>query len=174
MKNKSTTLLVIAATVFLTVASFFVYSVLEVGRQGERFSNAKQLISEHAAKENAFNKVESLLASTKSDRDKINSYFIKESDTINFISSIESAASQIGVDLKTNELSIEKAVADDPLSTDKLSVGFTFSGSENQVKKFINFIENIPYHKSITSLDLVKEDSQTWKSTVLIELTLKI
>lgn len=175
MNKKSHTFLVVAILIFLLTAGVFAYALYDVSKQGLQFAESKRLIGEHAAKEASYNTVQGLLVSTSEDRAKIKSLFIEEKDTISFISEIEKNARGIGVSLATNELSISPSVTDTNGVTSPalLLVGFDFSGSQAAVWQYITLLENIPYHKRITELSLVKSDNNVWKANVKMQLTLR-
>lgn len=175
MNKKSRTVLILAVTCFLAAAGAFVFALYEVNQQGLRYAESKKLIGEQTAKEASYNTVQSLLVSTREDRDKIRSFFIEERDTISFISEIEKNAEVVGVSLNTNELSISPSVTDANGVTAPalLLVGFDFSGTKSSVWQYLTLLENIPYHKKITDVSFVKSDSNVWEANVKMQLTLQ-
>ncbi len=175
MNKKSRTFLIVAAVCFLAAAGAFIYALYEVSEQGVRYEESKKLIGEQTAKEASYNTVQSLLISTREDREKIKNLFIEENDTISFISEIEQNAGIVGVSLTTTELSIAPSVTDPNGVTSPalLLVGFDFSGTQNAVWQYLTLLENIPYHKKITQVSFVKSDSNVWKANVKMQLTLR-
>jgi hypothetical protein len=175
MNKKSHTFLAFAILVFLLTAGVFLFALYDVSKQGVQYAESKRLIGEHAAKEASYNTVQGLLVSTSDDRAKIKSLFIEEKDTISFISEIEKNAREMNVSLETNELSITPSATDNNgvASPALLVVGFDFDGSQSDVWKYITLLENIPYHKKITQLSLVKSDNNVWKANVKMQLTLR-
>ena len=175
MSKKSNTFLLVAFSCFLITAGVFLYTLYGINKQGIRLTESKKMIGEQAAKEASFNKVESLLASTKDDREQIKKLFIEEKDTITFISEIEKNAKIVGVTLATNELSIIPSVVDGNgiAGPALLVVGFDFSGSQTETEQFVRLLENIPYHKKFTQLSFAKSDANVWKASVKMQLTLR-
>ena len=175
MNKKSQTFVILASSCFLMVAGGFVSMWYIVSRLGVHFDVAKQAITEHTAKEASYNKVQSLLQSTKDDRALISSFFIKEKDIISFITDLEKNAAQVGVKLTTNQLATvasstdASGVAVPPV----LLIGVSFSGSRQDTLNFVALLENIPYQKTITDVSLSNADASTWKADVKFELILQ-
>lgn len=175
MNRKSHTFLMFSILIFVLTAGVFLYALYDVSKQGVQYAESKKVIGEHTAKEASYNTVQGLLVSTSDDRAKIDSLFIEEKETISFISEIEKNARALKVVLETNELSITPSVTDanGVTSPALLVVGFDFTGSQADVWKYITLLENIPYHKKITQLSLVKSDNSEWKANVKMQLTLR-
>lgn len=175
MNKKSTTFLIISLVCFFVTVGIFSYILYDVSNQSVRLAESRQLISEHIAKEAAYNSVQNLLTSTKDDREQIKNLFIEEKDTITFISNIEQDAKIVGVALTTNELSITPSGIDltGVATPGLLTVGFSFSGSREAVEEFLALLENIPYHKKLTDVSFVKTDTDLWKASVTMQLTLR-
>lgn len=175
MNKKSHSYLIFAVICFVITAGVFGYALFEVSKQGVRYAESKKLIGEQTAKEASYNTVQGLLVSTNEERAALESLFIKESETITFISEIESNAKIVEVTLVTNELSIAPTVTDPNGVTTPalLIVGFDFSGSQQAVREYLTLLENIPYHKKITDVSFVKSDGNVWKANVKMQLTLR-
>lgn len=175
MNKKSHSLLIGSVLIFLFSTAIFLYVLYSVNQKGVQFAESKRIIGEHSAKEASFNTVQQLLATTKDDREKIDSFFIRENQTISFITQIEQNATTIGVRLVTNELSINPGTVDpNGITTPALLVvGFDFSGSKAAIEKFLVLLENIPYHKKITSVSVTKSDDSLWKVNLKMQLTLQ-
>lgn len=175
MNKKSHSFLLIATASFLAAAGLFVYVLYAIQQQGIQYTESKRLIGEHAAKDSSLNSVQSLLASTKDDRENIKNLFIEENKTISFISEIEKNAKLVEVTLVTNELSILPSATDPNGITSPalLVVGFNFSGSEFAVRRFLTLLENMPYHKKITQVTFGKSDSNIWNASITMQLTLQ-
>lgn len=176
MNKKTNTFLLLAFLGFFITATIFLLTLYEVNRQGTRLTDSKQSSSEYTAKRVSFKRVESLFDSTTEDRSLLTSYFLKEADTINFISSIEASAAKLNLVLNTTELSITPAAVDTAgvATPALLIVGFDSKGSEEAVLKFISVLENMPYYKKITELSVVKEDANIWKMSSKLQLMLSV
>jgi hypothetical protein len=175
MNKKSQTWLIGSFFIFLLSATIFLYVLYSINQKGFQFAESKRVIGEHSAKEASFNTVQQLLTTTKDDREKIDSFFIQENQTISFITEIERNATAIGVRLVTNELSINPSTVDpNGVKTPAvLIVGFDFSGSKYAVEQFLVLLENVPYHKKITSVSVAKSDDSLWKVNLKMQLTLQ-
>jgi hypothetical protein len=140
--------------------------------QGTKLEEAKTTIAEHTAKELAYANVTKVLETSEADRAKLDSYFISDKDTISFITELESTATSFGVILQTTGLSVTPAttvagVVHPPV----LSVGLRIKGDKVAVKKYIVLLENIPYHKQISSF-MFSSDAATNASEAVTTLSI--
>jgi hypothetical protein len=166
----------IVAILYSTLFSFMLGIILYVIHvQGTKLGAAKEIIAEQSAKELAYTNVMRVLAGSKVDRAKLDSYFMSEKDTISFISELETAAKSFGISMQTTGLSVAPAatvggVVNPPV----LSVGVQFKGSEQSVKKYISLLENIPYHKHINTFSFTGDTATgEWVAVTTIAITMK-
>jgi hypothetical protein len=143
--------------------------------QGAELDAAKESIATRTAKNAAYEHVMQLLNTSAKDRETLTTYFISEKDTIGFISELEAAANTIGVALNTTALSIVPAVTKDGATTPAvLSIGLHFKGGEQAVKRFIQLLENVPYHKSMPTFSVISDKTaDVWEVTTGIVITMK-
>jgi hypothetical protein len=174
--TKRTKTIFIIAVLYSVVLALMLASILYViHMQGTKLGEAKDAIAEHTAKELAYNNVMRVLASSEQDRAKLSSYFISEKDTISFITELESAAKSFGVTMQTTGLSVAPAATVAGVSNPPvLSVGVQFKGDEQSVKNYIVLLENVPYHKRISSFTF-SGDSTTgqWSAATTLAITMK-
>lgn len=166
--------LLICTGMFLIFVGFFTYNLYKINGQGAKLSESRKVISDNLAKEVSYNKIMSLLDSTKTDRALLDNFFFTEKDTVHFISDMENDAKTIGVKMETNSLSVTKPVVKDGQVTDpaKLVLAITFSGSEDLVKKYVLLLESVPYQKTIPELGLSKIDDHSWQGRATLNITM--
>ena len=143
--------------------------------QGSQLEAAKESIAEQSAKNAAYQNVMQLLDSSAAARTELSSYFISEKDTITFMSELETAANTIGVTLNTTQLSIVPGTSKNGITTPAvLMIGVHFTGGETAVKKYIQLLENVPYHKSLPNFSVTMDTvADVWDVTTSLRLTMK-
>lgn len=175
MTKRAKTILLISIVYSLLFAGLLVNALYLISAEGAKLDVTKNKISENTAKEIAYTKMMTLLESSKDKRDTLKEFFVTEDETISFLSSLETAAKKIGVKLETNELEVIPSVTKETVvSPAALSVSFTFNGSEREVKKFLEVLENIPYHTIIPKVTLTGNPSDgLWSGSAKLLLTLQ-
>lgn len=174
MNKQSKNYLIISAVTFVFLSGLFSYNIYEIYGQGEKLSKSQILISENLAKDASYNRVVSLIESTKNERRELNNFFLTEKDTVSFISTMENDAKTIGVKMETSNLAVVPAVIKDTkiIEPAKLTLSISFSGSEAVVSKYVSLLENIPYQKSIPELSLSKMDDYSWQGKSTLNITM--
>ena len=123
-------------------------------------------LSIQEAQETEFYRLRRLAEESTSDREQLAGYFFrKESDSIDFLNTVESLAPQAGVALKVESLEQEGSGNEQDIIID-----LTFSGSYDQVTNFINLLENLPYMSEVTSLQMEARSSSNWEATTEIKI----
>lgn len=153
----------------LTLGIFLllVYQVKEVGTKLNTYIIA---LGEKNAREEAFIKVSRLIQESAEKRSILASaFFSDEGSSVTFLNDLETFASSINLNLKTDVL--EKVTNED--KSESISMTFIYSGPKDKVLTFTKFLEEIPYHSSITAFDFKQTEPNTWegKLTLLISLT---
>ena len=172
-KTKTTFAVAVLYSLFFVSGLAVVAYVITI--QGAQLEAAKESIADRSAKKAAYENVMQLLSSSAAARTELSSYFISEKDTITFISELETAATTIGVSLNTTQLSIVPATSKDGVTTPAvLSIGVHFKGGEVAVKKFIQLLENVPYHKSLSTFTVsIDKAADVWDVTTSLLITMK-
>ena len=106
---------------------------------------------------------------TAADRAKLTSYFLSEKETITFIADVEALAATLGVTVETTGLDIVRP-ADNPAG---LKISFAVSGTRTEVLQFMEAMENIPYHSTISTMRIGRETGQVWSGSLDMLITLR-
>jgi hypothetical protein len=175
MTKRTKTTFIFAVFSSLFFVGGLVVMVYIITIQGAALEAAKETIAVRSAKNVAYEHVVKLLDSSAKDRVTLDTYFISEKDTIGFMSELETAANTIGVTLNTTELSITPATSKDGVNTPGvLSIGVHFRGGETAVKRFIQLLENVPYHKKLPSFSVTSDTAaDVWDVTTSLRITMK-
>lgn len=102
-----------------------------------------------------------IVLDTQQSRDKLNTYFITEEDTVSFIERIETLAQTAQTNLNIDAVNIKE---------EGLEVMVTTSGSWDSVFHFISLIEAMPFRISVknTTLRYTQESGWTGSLSVLV------
>lgn len=157
----------ITTTVFL-LALYIVQSRGGELRAGYETMQKQQLIQQQQIV------IENVIEMSADERTALNDYFLEERGIIGFISNIETQASVMRVLVETTQLAvepIEESNEDGANST--LKIGFSFTGTEPAVVRFMEYLETLPYYKEIPSAVIAVNDtdnSNNWEGTIILHL----
>jgi uncharacterized membrane protein len=168
-------------TNLLLVAGFAgLYYVLNNRAQAaNRLSAEAERIRSQNQREQA---LDSLIDSTEKQRNTIDSYFVGADTSAEFITLIESIASDTRVDLQIGSVSIESSDSDNSddeantAITEKLVMDLQASGSWDRVVHFTRVLELLPQNTAVTNISFERSTSnenggsrQLWTVTGTIE-----
>lgn len=169
MTKKTTTTVTIATLYFVGVFLLLVSAYITVRSQKTETMQLRTTLAEQNAQEQVANTVAVTLEATASDREKLRGYFLSEKETISFIADVEALADTSGVTVETTMLDIVRPQEAAP----RLKAGFAVAGTRDGVERFIEAMEQVPYHSSITSVRIARESGQVWTGSVDILITLE-
>lgn len=166
MSKVTIKILVVSLVCLLVSSSVFGFMFYHVVGQSGKLSEQIEALGKQRAQEESYLKSQRIAKETEQDREKIEKYFLlNESDSIGFLTNIESLAPKKGLVLKTNNL--------DTLEADGkkwVKISFTFSGARNNVEDFINILESVPYVSRITNVDMGLVSGFEWKADVTMQV----
>lgn len=113
--------------------------------------------------------LEKALDTVSSEQSSLESHFVKSSDLVSFLNNMEDLGKGVSATAETTDLN---------LSSDKstLVVRIKAEGNFESIYKFITLLENYPYQIEFSSLDVVKDSTDTaskssvWKMEATINL----
>lgn len=154
--------LMIAFSFLLLTVSVFGLMALQLKDQGDRLQQQVEAL----AKDQNEHKARALLSETAirtvDERLDLQNYFLlQEEDSISFLNYVESLAPQHGVVLSTNSLSVL-----DDNGEKWAEVSFSFSGTREQVQRFVKIMEELPYVIRVISIDLSAQSDTVWEGSV--------
>ncbi|PIR69051.1 hypothetical protein COX93_00830 [Candidatus Nomurabacteria bacterium CG_4_10_14_0_2_um_filter_30_12] len=149
-KKKS---LIFSIIFFLFTCTIFVYLFLIVSKNKEvsEISQEKWQI-ETIHRENIKSLV-SLVKSVESERSLLETHFVKSSDIVPFLDTIEKLAKNVGVNAEIVSVDI-------PKDNSSLVVETKVSGSFETIYKLILLLENSPYELQFVSVNIKGSDTQ--------------
>ncbi len=163
--------LILALFILLLSAGTCLFFVYKINDQGTKLGEYIKALDERQAQESSFMRISKLVQETEKERAAIASaFFSDEGDSIAFLGEIESFASFIGLELKTENLN--KITSSDN-KTEFITMTFVYSGDKEQVLNFNQLLENIPYHSQIESLSIKKNTPNDWESRLTLHIMIQ-
>lgn len=144
MSPKSITGKAFAAVAVIDIAllGVWTYFFFMLRSEAKEIETAAARIAELDAKGKGAVALERLLEETKSERDKIRSYFIRgEDDTVQFYYTLESLADGLGLTLTISGAAVHAA---DAGGAPALGLELDLEGTFESITHFINLIERMP------------------------------
>jgi hypothetical protein len=168
MTRTSVTNFVIALLVFLGSLAGATFMVLEIEQKGSLLREQLTSIEIENKRESAFYRLQKTSQESAEDRLRIETYFLPQSsDSINFLNQVEQLAPLNGVTLKTEGL---EEASDKKTKQKWIEAKFIFSGTRENVERFIEILEVSPYLSTITAVSLSARSLDNWEANVTMKV----
>lgn len=170
MKLATKKIIFITTLALLLTGSCLAYLTYSIREHGAQLAEDLAILNEQQAKEDSYFKIGKLVTETEGERATLNSlFFTDESDSINFLGSIENLAAEARLKLEVEELSTAQG---DDKKTEYVTVSLRYSGARTSVDDFTRLLETIPYHSWIESYSLTKSPDNRWEGRMKLYITL--
>lgn len=160
--------LIISLGLLLIALGSLLFTMYQISKKADVLARQIEVLGKEQAHESSFYRLQKIFGETKNDRDQVSGYFLKQgSDSIDFLNSVEAMAPKEGVMLKTE--SLEERV-DNKTGKKWIEVQFFFSGTQNNVERFIKILEHLPYFSQVTSLSMVAKTEAEWEARLSMKI----
>lgn len=164
MTKTTRTALIIALVGLLLAGAACTYLLLNIISKGDQLRVQIDALAAQNEQAAALLRLQRLAQETAAPREELESYFLlRESDSIAFLTEIETLAPKVGLALKTQSL---KQVTHD--GANWIEVTFTVTGQRTDVDNFVQILEIIPYVSQIQSVTMNGRSPQAWEATITI------
>lgn len=136
----------------------------------QKFADVRAKNAEAEAAKQLSTTIEQTLQVSARDRATLDTFFISERDTIDFITEVETLAQTLQVQVETTQLSVIPATDTEP---SRLQIGFVVKGSYNNVARMLFALETLPYHRTIPDRSISKTLTGEWEGSMVLHVTLK-
>lgn len=171
MTNKTRQILILGFVLCLLAMGTTLSALYITSTKGDDLKAQLVIVKTEAAKEQYRQNTERIIEKSKSDRADLASYFIRETDTISLINTLEARAKANRLLIETTQLAIEPGKDGAP---SLLKIGWQFSGTYVEVMRYLELLESLPYHKTIVSTALEKDlQGNLWDAGVIMHLTIQ-
>jgi hypothetical protein len=145
-----------------------VFMLLQSQQQGEQLVAQLATLDEQRAQEESYYRLRRIAEESAADRTQLRSYFFSsESESIDFLNTVERLAPAAGVTLKTDSLNLIEDVKD---GTQWVEIGFSFEGSRSRVQNFLTVLEELPYVAKIVTVSMTATNQSRWQSQVTMRV----
>ena len=161
--SRSTTRNFIASIVVLVCALGVLASLyIVIGTKETQLKEQLATIKTQNDREQTAFRLEKIAKESEGDRQVPENYFLQQAgESISFLTEVEALAPQNGVVLKTDAL---EEGSDKKTKDTWVDATFTFSGTRENVERFIALLENLPYVSQINSVQLVAKTEGVWEA----------
>ncbi len=169
MKSKTAQNLLITTILMLITAGAAASLLWFISKNSKLLSEQINVLTEQTQQESSLLRLQRLAVDTSEERERLTSHFLlRESDSISFLSDIESLAPQVGIYLETKGL---KQFSDKE-KLNWIEANFDISGSREDVERFVQMLELLPYVSRLTSVDMNAMAEQSWQAAITIQVQL--
>lgn len=160
--------IIIAIVLFGLATAAFIFMWVQAQQQGEQLLTQLNTIGEQQAHEESYFRLRRVAEESGAQRAQLSDYFFaSESESIDFLNTVEAMAPEVGVTLETNSLDLIEDTED---SQQWVEIDFSFSGSRSRVQKFLSLLELLPFVSKITTVSLVAVDQTIWQAEVTMRV----
>ncbi len=168
-------ILIVAVLTFFAsvVCVVFMFSIISLKSTKAKDAHIKYL--EKVSMQDKISILKEEIESSSSDIEKLDSLFISEEETVDFLNYTEDLAKGFGLEVEISDVSFGESSKE----THVLSLSINAVGTFDQVSDYLKAMENIPYEISIVSSSLSykggAEESDLWEANISFEvLSIKI
>jgi hypothetical protein len=140
----------IIASVFLVLSFFAFFFLYQKIGEIKRVTNQTELaLKEEIQKQEKVKSLSVLMQSIEQEKISFESHFVKKSDIVSFLNSIEQLAEIVGANASITTV-------DENKEGTQLALSVSTEGSFDSIYKFLMLLENAPYEIEITGFDMKK------------------
>lgn len=160
--------IIVAMILGVSSIGLFGFMAHRVAGQGDRLVVQIAALQEQRAQEASHHNLRRIANESAEDRSLLRNYFLgRESDSIDFLNTVETLAPTVGVSLKTADL---KLVSEKDIKQSRIEVTFEFSGDRLHVENFIEILETLPYVSRLQSVSLSAKTIANWEAVVTMHV----
>ncbi len=134
---------------FFVVVCYFLYSQIEDNLSATKVDEDKWY--EEFSRREEIKLLDRAVKNIQKESEQIDSHFVRNSDVVPFLNTIESLAPKVGAQAETTSVDI---------STDKSSllVDIKVTGGFSSIYRFVKLLENSPYQLEFSNVDIYQKD----------------
>ncbi len=160
--------LIISLITFILVGGAVAMAFLNVLSSSQKLEQQIIAVASQNQQETSLLRLQKIAQKSETEREELESYFLfRESDSISFMSEIESLAPAFDLEIKQPDLS---NVTQDGKAW--IQADYSIIGDRADIKKFIQTVENIPYVSRLTSVNMSGGRNKKWQADIIIQVQL--
>lgn len=170
--SKQKIILIFSIITFLASCGIFITLVLSISSKNEKTKEEHLKYLEEVALQDKIVSLKDVVDKTSSERESLDNLFLQESNTVEFLTYLESlfqVASVKGEISNVSKINIQKNI-----NTPTLEISIDVEGNFNQIYNYLNLLENIPYEYTMIRSDLGLQNTPDiagfWKLAVTLQI----
>lgn len=165
-----------ALSVLVFVAAVYGFMYLRIHTMLSRSVDLRQQVRLEESYRHEGENVVAVYDQTKSDRAKLDEFFVSDKDTVSFIELIESLGDRVGSAVSISSIDADNLEGKDPGTVGLIKVRVEVRGSWSAVMRTVSLAESLPYHSFVSNLRLDTQSTEgtkrEWRSMFTISATL--
>ncbi len=157
MKNKTNIYLILSCCAAILAIAGFVYGSYYISGLTAKTTALEGEIEGKEIKIQRIQNTNKSAERTTADRAKLSGYFVGMNDAVEFVSSLESAASGFGLSYSTNAIDNVESETLAAQGKQLLRVSMTLTGAWRNIIKYLLHVESLPYSINIEKVELASE-----------------
>ena len=164
---------IVAMVVFITTSALAGWMWLYISEQGNLYHEQLQLAAAVTEREATAQALYQVVYDTTEQRAAIESYFLDVVEIAVFLEQIERYAEANQLILESDQL--QEISADEVSDLSQIRIPYQLEGSRDQIIRFINLLETVPYHGYLERMQIISSRSNpdVASATVVIVLSYK-
>lgn len=160
--------LIVAAAIFVVVVGVVAVAFWRVLNDSQTLEQQITAVAAQNQQEETLLRMQRIAQSSENQRAELASYFLlRESDSISFLSDIETVAPTLGLVLETTNL---RQINEN--NKEWIEATFSVGGRRDDVQEFVQIMENIPYVSRLKSVSMLGSRDGVWQAEVIIQVQL--
>ena len=160
----------IGAALFFAACACLAIGVLYFTRaQGVKLEEQMEVVNTKRILENTYNDLVQTLKATEVEHKELAGYFLTETQTIQFLSEIESIARNLGLSIVTDSLEVQPLPKE---NFETILLRLRVQGDKETLLGFIKILENVPYFSHVKELEL-QQQAGVWSANVKLMVGLQ-
>jgi hypothetical protein len=160
--------LILSLATFFVVGGGVLIAFLSVLEGSQTLEQQIEAVAAQNQQEEELLRLQRIAQGSEAERAQLESYFLlRESDSISFLSEIESIAPTFNLDLETTGL---QQVNED--NTNWIQADFSVTGPRSVVQDFVKVLETIPYVSRVKSVRMTGARGENWQASIVIQVQL--
>lgn len=149
---KTKIILSVWLVVCISMTSLVVYGFFRLDSLENTTTTLEQDIVSEKDSIQSFDSLAKSFSNIKIDSEKVNAFFIKRDEVVNFLDTIESLASTTKTQISIQSVTDKKTASGSAL----ISIGVSASGSYTNLHHLIRLLEELPYQTEIQNVRLTR------------------
>lgn len=154
--------LTISLTIFIVSIFAFIFIYRLIGTQLDTTRAIYSEIAQTKAEENQAHSIVSELSTTKTNRDLLLSYFVRDDQTVDFIQKIESVGNKSGSNVSIVSISDDDLSSTTAGTTGSIRAHINIKGTWEETLRGLHLMENLPYGESVDNLRATPISKNSW------------